>query len=175
MFPTPTEAPALPKQRACTESLRQVSEMQQGMVSTTLDAAMRATDIMADSAQVMFGNLRDLTVFHDDATDYSRAYGDFYQRQMELASHTAQALMDVSRSAGAEVSQTTADTGEEVARDTPEVASSAIDRAQSTVASTATEMTTVASIPITPRETGFGRPAGSGGTSSFQKDATNKG
>lgn len=100
------------------------------MTSLMVEAATKSTDIAKDTAKEAFSNLREVTAVRDEPADYSKAYSDFMQKQMDLVMGTSKSLSEVTQKFGTEATEFASKTGEELSSKVTEKAHQATDTAK---------------------------------------------
>lgn len=117
--------------RAYSNVARNFSGMGITMTQVMLDAAQRSTDILSQTAQETFDNLREVTTAREEPSEMGRAYTDFVQKQMHLAQRTLQEMMELGQHAAREGAEAATQAGEEAAEKAQDNAKAATSRATS--------------------------------------------
>ncbi len=107
------------------------ASMNERMTSIIVEAGTRSINIMSDTAKESLSNLSEATQVRDEPTDYSRAYNDFAQKQMNLLQRSAQDVGDVTKEAGTEATELTSKVGEELSDEVSANANGAADKVNS--------------------------------------------
>ncbi len=90
------------------------ARMSERMTAIVVEAGTRSTDIMSNTTKEALSNLGAATQVRDDPADYTKAYGDFAQKQMDLLTRTAQDVGEVTQKAGTETTELASKTGKEM-------------------------------------------------------------
>lgn len=120
-----------------------LARMSENMTAIVVEAGTRSTDIMSNATKEAFSNLGEAAQVRDEPADYSKAYSDFAQKQMDILTRAAQAVGEVTQKAGTdtkelasrageEMSDKVAETGKRFADKGAEAAKGAADKAAST-------------------------------------------
>ena len=126
---TETSMQSLFDPRSYNNFLRTFAEMNERFTSMMVDAGERTTEITTETAKEAFSNLRDMSQVREEPSDYAKAYSDFLQRQMQLASRTAQHLAEVTHQTAGEATQLASDAGKEMADKASDNVEKAADKA----------------------------------------------
>ncbi|MGI3212856.1 phasin family protein [Roseovarius tibetensis] len=100
------------------------------MTSIFIETATKSTDIAKDTAKEAFSNLREVTAVRDEPADYSKAYSDFMQKQMDLVMGTSKSLSEVTQKFGTEVTEVASKSGEDLSSKVTAKANEATDTAK---------------------------------------------
>jgi|SRR6056297_154289 len=96
------------------DAFKTMASMNERMTSLAIEAGIRATDVASETAKEAFSNVRDLTQVRDDPAEYGKAVQDFFQKQTELFTRTAQALAAETQKVGSETADMASKAGEEI-------------------------------------------------------------
>ena len=105
------------------------ASMNERMTSIIVEAGTRSINIMSDTAKKSLSNLSEATQVRDEPADYSRAYSDFAQKQMNLLQRSAQDVGDVTKEAGTEATELASKAGEKLSDEVAANAKDAADKA----------------------------------------------
>ena len=105
--------------------------MNERMVSLSVEAGTRVTDIASETAKDALSNLRELTQVRDEPAEYGKAYTDFAQKQAELFTRTVQAYANETQKVGSETAELASKAGEEITDKVAANADSAAQKARS--------------------------------------------
>ena len=92
-----------------------VAEMNERFAKVMVDAGERTTEITTATAKDTLSNLRDAAQVRKEPSDYAKAYGEFFQRQVELFTRTTQHLADVGQKTTTEATELANDAGTKMA------------------------------------------------------------
>lgn len=87
------------------------------MTSIMVEAGTRSIDILSDTAKETLSNLSEAMQVRDEPTDYSHAYSDFAQKQMNLLQRNAQHIGEATQDAGTKATELTSKASEEVSNE----------------------------------------------------------
>lgn len=107
------------------------ANMNERLTSILVDAGHRSTEIMSETVNESLSNLRDAAQVREELGEYSQAYSDLFQKQMNLVIRSAQSLAEVSRDTGSEASELASEAGETLADKVTDNAQRAADKAGS--------------------------------------------
>ena len=113
--------------------LRTWAGMNERMTSIFVDAGTRSIDIMSEKTKEALSNLRDVTQVRDEAAEYTQAYSDFAQKQMNLVKSLAQEVGEVTQQAGNETKDLATSAGQELNEKISENVKDATDKATARV------------------------------------------
>ena len=94
--------------------LKTLASMNERVTAIIVEAGTRSIDIMSETTKEALSNLSEATQVRDELADYSKAYSEFAQKQMDLLKRSAQEIGEVARMAGTETTELTSNAGEEL-------------------------------------------------------------
>ena len=96
------------------DMLKTFANMNERITAIIVEAGTRSIDIMSETTKESLSNLSEATQVRDELADYSKAYSEFAQKQMDLLKRSAQEIGEVARMAGTETTELTSNAGEEL-------------------------------------------------------------
>ncbi len=108
------------------------ARMSERMTAIIVEAGTQSTDIMSGTTKEALSNLADATQVRDEPADYSKAYSDFAQKQMDLLQRTAKEVGEVTQKAGTEATELASKASEEMSDKVTAKAEDATDKAAAT-------------------------------------------
>ena len=90
------------------------ARMSERMTAIIVEAGTKSTDIMSGTTKEALSNLADATQVCDEPADYSKAYSDLAQKQMDLLQRTAKEVGEVTQKAGTEATELASEASEEM-------------------------------------------------------------
>ena len=88
------------------------ANMNERLTSIIVDAGQRSTEIVSEATHESLANLREMTQVRDEPAEYTQAYTDFVQKQMDLVMRSAQSMAEVSKTTGSKSAELASDAGE---------------------------------------------------------------
>ncbi len=108
------------------------ARMSERMTAIVVEAGTQSTDIMSNTTKEALSNLADATQVRDEPAEYSKAYSDFAQKQMDLLTRAAQDVGEVTQKAGTEATSLASKASEELKDEVAAKADDATDKAAAT-------------------------------------------
>jgi hypothetical protein len=96
------------------DAIKMLASMNERMTAIFVEAGTRSVEIMSNAAKEALSNLGEATQVRNDPAEYSKAYGEFAQKQIELMTRAAQDIGEVTQKAGTETKELASEAGEEM-------------------------------------------------------------
>ncbi|MEH6648164.1 phasin family protein [Sulfitobacter sp.] len=94
--------------------IKSMASMNQRMTAIFIEAGTRSVEIVSNTAKEALSNLGEATQVLENPADYAKVYSKFAQKQMDLMTHTAQDVGEVTQKAGTETKELASEAGEEM-------------------------------------------------------------
>lgn len=96
------------------ELFKTMASMNERMTAIFVEAGTRSVEIMTATTKQSLSNLSEVAQVREELADYTKAYSEFAQKQMDLLKRSAQEVGEVTQKAGTETQELTSEVGEEV-------------------------------------------------------------
>ena len=91
-----------------------MASMNERMTAIFVEAGTRSVEIMTATTKPSLSNLSEVAQVHEEPAEYTKAYSEFAQKQMDLLKRSAQEVGEVNQKAGTETQELISEVGEEV-------------------------------------------------------------
>lgn len=116
------------------------ANMNERMTAIFVKTSTRSIEIVSNTTKEALSNLGEAVQVRENAADYTKAYSDFAQKQVELLKRTAQEVGDLTKQAGTETKELATEAGEELSSKVAANAKEATDKVAA-IAKDAAEIT----------------------------------
>ncbi|MGY3436431.1 MULTISPECIES: phasin family protein [unclassified Marinovum] len=93
---------------------KSVASMNERMTAIFVEAGTRSVEIMTATTKQSLSNLSEVAQVREEPAEYTKAYSEFAQKQMDLLKRSAQEVGEVNQKAGTETQELISEVGEEV-------------------------------------------------------------
>ena len=124
--------------------LKTWASMNERMTSIFVEAGTRSVDIMSEKTKEALSNLREVTQVRDEPAEYTQAYSDFAQKQVDLLKSVAEEVGKVTQQVGTETKELASEAGQELNDKITANVKGAADKVASNVENVADKASTAA-------------------------------